>query len=38
MAFQYFHLMNSDLIEFHESLRLRNTLLNENGIQVFHIR
>lgn len=30
--------MNGYLIQFYKPLRLRHTVLNENGIDVFHIR
>ncbi len=37
-AFQYANLVDSDLVKFHKSLALRHSLLNENRIEIFHIR
>ena len=37
-TFQYIHLMDSDLVQFYEPLTLRHALLDENRIEVFHIR
>ena len=37
-VFQYAHLMNGYLVQLHKSLSLRHALLDENSIEVFHIR
>ncbi len=34
---QNFHLLNGDFIQFNQSLCLRQTIMNKNGIQILHI-
>lgn len=36
--FQHSHLMDGDLVQLHKSLALRHALLDENSIEVLHIR
>ena len=35
---QHLHLLDSDLVEFYKSLALGDTVVNENSIDILHVR
>ena len=38
IVFQYLHLLNGYLVELHESFALGHTVVDEYGIDIFHVR
>ena len=38
ITFKHFHLLNGNLIQLYQSLALGQALVDEHGIQVFHVR
>ena len=38
ITFQHLHLLNGNLIQLYQSLALRQALVDEHGIEVFHVR
>ncbi len=38
IPFQYLHLLDGNLVEFYQALTLRHSVIDENGIDVLHIR
>ena len=38
IPFQYLHLLDGNLVEFYQALTLRHSVIDENGIDILHIR